>query len=188
MSNSGLNLDSLLQQIPVGEIATRAGVDEPSALDAITKALPGLLGGLASNAQSETGANALEEALKEHVRDVPSLDEVDVNDGEKIIQHALGNKKKDVISAVSGGNDDLVGKIMPMLAPVVMAFLARNLFSGGTQQSSGGGVGDLLGSILGGSSGGGAGGILGSILGGGSGNTGGGGLGGILGSILGGNR
>lgn len=186
MSNSDLNFDSLLKQIPVGEIANKVGVDEPSALDAITKALPGLLGGLASNAQSQTGADALEQALKEHVRDVPSLQQVDVNDGEKIVQHALGDKKNDVISAVSGGSDDLVGKIMPMLAPLVMAFLARNLFSGGTQQTSGGGVGDLLGSILGGGSNGGAGGILGSILGGGSGNSGG--LGGMLGSILGGGR
>lgn len=188
MSTNGLNFDSLLKQIPVGDIAAKVGVDEGSALDAITKALPGLLGGLAANSQSPTGANALEEALKEHLRDTPSLEQVDVADGEKIISHALGDKKNDVISAVSGGKDDLIGTIMPMLAPIVMAFLARNLFSGeSSTRSSGGGIGDLLGSILGGGSSS-AGGILGSILGGGSQQSSGGGLGGILGSILGGGR
>jgi len=59
------------------------------------------------------------------------------------------------------------------------------LFGGagaGQQQQGGGGIGDILGSVLGGGSGGGLGNVLSSVLGGGS----GGGLGNVLGSVLGG--
>lgn len=184
MSENSLNLDALLKQIPVGDIASQLGVDQGTALDAVNKALPGILGGLATNAQSKDGENALEEALAEHNRDIPGLGDVDVNDGEKILSHAFGGKQKEVINAVSGGDNDMFAKLMPMLAPMVMAFLAKNFLGNrGASQSSGGGVGDLLGSILGGGGSGGPLGDLGSILGGGSNK--GGGLGSILGSILG---
>lgn len=154
--------EALLDQVPIGEIATRFGIDEGTARAAISQALPGLLGGLATNARSESGARSLESALGQHQREVRNLVDVDVDDGEKIVGHALGDKKEQVVSAVAGGNDDLVSKLLPLLAPIVMSFLAK-------RKTNAGGIGDLLGSILGGSSSrsgeGGLGGILGSILG-----------------------
>src|SRR5699024_3401217 len=123
----------------------RFGIDHGTARDAISQALPGLLGGLATNARSESGARSLESALGQHQREVRNLDDVDVDDGEKIVGHALGDKKAQVVSAVAGGNDDLVSKLLPLLAPIVMSFLAK-------RKTNTGGVGDLLGSILGGSS------------------------------------
>lgn len=182
MSNNPFDLDSLLKQLPVGDLASALGVDTDTAQNAASKAIPGILAGLANNAQSEEGATALERALADHNRDITSLEEVDVNDGEKILAHALGGKKKEVVSAVSDGNSDLYGKLMPMLAPIVMAFLSKQLTQG-RSSGQGGGIGDILGSILGGS--GGDLGGLGSILGGGSSNSKDGGLGGILGSIFG---
>ncbi len=163
MADNSLDFNALLKQVPLQEVASRLGVDQVTAQDAVSKALPGILGGLATNAQSEEGANALENALQSHRRDVTKLDDVDVEDGEKIVNHALGGKRKDVVAAVSDGNDDLVSQILPVLAPIVMAFLAKNL---GDKRTSGGGGGisDILGSILGGGSGG-LGGILGSIFG-----------------------
>lgn len=170
MTNNGLDFSALLNQIPVGDIATKLGVDQGTAMDAVSKALPGLLGGLAANAQTESGANSLEDALQQHRREVPGLNDVDVEDGKKIVRHALGSKEDAVVAQVGGNQKDLVSSLLPMLAPIVMAFLAKNLGNSRTS-GGGGGIGDLLGSILGGGTGsakggGGLGGILGSILGG----------------------
>lgn len=92
-----------------------------------------------------------------------------------------------------GGLGDIIQKLLPILAPIVMAFLAKQ-FGGGSQTAqsdNSGGIGDILGSLLGGGAGGSnAGGgdlgdLLGGLLGGGS-NQSSGGLGGLLGGLLGG--
>ena len=89
----------------------------------------------------------------------------------------------------------MLPKLLPMLAPIVMAFLANKAFSGkkeapAAQQSAGGGLGDMLGGLLGGGQqqGGGLGDMLGGLLGGGQKQQSGGGLGGLLGGLLGGNK
>ncbi|MEB4615171.1 DUF937 domain-containing protein [Leucobacter sp. M11] len=195
-------LDDLLKSIPVGDIATKLGIDENLANLAVQTAVPALLGGMTHNAQSEDGAAALESALEKHqVPDVGSLslDAVDTADGEKIVGHVFGDKKDDVVSALGAQAAPLAGilpKVLPMLAPIVMAFLANKAFSGkkaepAQQQASGGGLGDMLGGLLGGGQqqGGGLGDIIGGLIGGGkSQQQQGGGLGGLLGGLLGGNK
>ncbi|WP_338888023.1 DUF937 domain-containing protein [Rhodococcus sovatensis] len=196
------SLDELLAQIPIGQIASKLGVDEETARSAVTRALPTLVGGLEANAQDPAGAASLENALQQHSSSSLldggiDIDQVDEADGEKIVSNVFGDKKTDVASAlggISGGADSgLVAKVLPILAPIVLAYLAKRFTGGGQEagaQASGGGLGDLLGSVLGsGGSGGsgGLGGVLGGILGGGSGGSGGG-LGDLLGGLLGGGK
>lgn len=196
------NIDDLLKQIPIGDIAERFGVDEATAHAAVQQALPGLLGGMAVNASSDEGAGKLEKALEKHTGSEAkhSLSAVDTADGEKIVGHVLGDKQNDVVRALgdNAGNSgiaDLIPKLLPILAPIIMQFLANSMSgqksgSGSGSASQGGGIGDLLGGLLGGggqSSGGGLGDLLGGLLGGGgSGKSSGGGLGDLLGGILGG--
>nr|WP_296773888.1 DUF937 domain-containing protein [Rhodococcus sp. (in: high G+C Gram-positive bacteria)] len=197
------SLDELLAQIPIAQIASKLGVDEETAKSAVTRALPTLVGGLEANAQDPAGAASLENALQQHSSSSlldggVDIDQVDEADGAKIVSNVFGDKKSDVASAlggISGGADSgLVSKVLPLLAPIVLAYLAKK-FTGGQGAAgaggSGGGLGDLLGSVLGGAasnaggaSGGGLGGVLGGILGGGS----GGGLGDLLGGLLGGGK
>lgn len=194
------SLDDLLSQIPIDQIAQQLGVDQATAESAVKTALPTLVGGLGANAQDPAGAAALESALQSHadtslLDDGVDISKVDTADGQKIVSNIFGGNTDQVASALGGvgggGGNDLVKQLLPILAPIVLAYLAKQFTGGGagaqTQASGGGGLGDLLGGILGGggNSGGGIGGALGGILGG---SGGGGGLGDLLGGLLGGGK
>jgi hypothetical protein len=218
--------DEILGQVPLKELAGQLGVDESEVEQAARTALPALLGGLQANAHDPAGAQSLASALSDHEgRSVGSLADVDEQDGQKIVGNIFGDNTDQVVSQLggvgsgvggSGVAGSLVQKLLPILAPIVMSWLANKIGQGGG-----------LGSILGGGSGaaddvtsgtdsgplfpggqgagsgpvqspGGstpaAGGsnpledLLGQVLGGGSGGSGGsgGGAGDILGGILGG--
>lgn len=177
--------DDLLQQIPIADIAKQVGVDPSVAESAISQILPTLVGGMAANAKDPHGAESLTKALAAHQGTLDSrksLSNIDTADGDKIVSHVFGAKKDDVVNAVSstkGVGGDIIAKILPIVAPIVLAWIAHQFFGGNTQSTStstkksapsasSGGIGDLLGGLLGGSSGGsgGAGNILGGLLGG----------------------
>ncbi len=178
--------DDLLKQIPINDIAKQVGVDPSVANAAIAQILPTLVGGMAANAQDSKGADSLTKALSAHQGKLDSrkkVTNIDTADGDKIVSHVFGSKKDEVVKAVSGTKgvgQDIIGKILPIVAPIVLAWLANQFFSGDKSSSSstsknapaesaGGGIGDLLGSLLGGSSGGGGdllGGLIGGLLGG----------------------
>jgi hypothetical protein len=183
-------VDDILSQIPMDRLASQLGVDEGTAEQATRQALPALLGGMEANAQDPKGAESLADALGRHspalVQGGVNLDEVDTNDGEKIVGHVFGEQKGEVVNRLGavdgGGGQNLIGKLLPMLAPIVLSYLASRMGGGGgktsaTAASGGGGVEDLLGGLLGG--------VLG---GGGAKGGGGGGIGDILGGLLGGGR
>lgn len=195
------SFDDLLSQVPISQIADQLGVDRQTATDAVTAALPTLLGGLQVNAARPEGEAALLGALGDHgglVEGEGSVDlnQVDTADGAKIVDNVFGDEKSQVISALGatdgGGGNDLIAKLLPILAPIVLAYLAKQLTGGGSApapapapQASGGGLGDLLGGLLGGASNsGGLGGVIGEALA----KNAGGALGGILGGLLGGKR
>ncbi|MFC9788720.1 DUF937 domain-containing protein [Rhodococcus sp. NPDC127528] len=196
------SIDELLSQIPISQIAEQLGVDEATATTAVRSAIPTLVGGLEANAQDPDGAASLEHALAQHsdpafLAGGVDLDQVDAADGEKIVANVFGDSTDQVVSALGGvggaGGSSLVSKLLPMLAPIVLAFVAKQM-SGNTgggaqaQSAGGGGLGDLLGGLLGGgqSGGGGLGNVLGGLLGGGQ--SAGGGLGDLLGGLLGGGK
>ena len=183
--------DDIIANIPISDLASRLGVDEATARSAVDQALPALLGGMGANAQDPAGAASLERAVQHHSPQLyeggVDLDEVDEGDGDKIVHNVFGSNTDQVVQklgASGGGDQGLNQKLLPILAPIVLSFLAAQFSKrqqgGGTTQaeaSGGGGIGDLLGGLLGGGSGGsgGAGGMLG-------------GLGDLLGGLLGGGK
>jgi hypothetical protein len=199
------DLDDLYRQIPTSEIAAKLGADQGEVDKAVQTLVPVLLSGLQHNSQDPEHASRIESAASGHAArglldagggSGQTLDQVDENDGHQAVATLFGGKDTDeVASALSdggAGNSDLLKQLLPIILPIVLAYIGKQLGSGGTaqdtgasqQKSSGGGLGDILGSILGG---GGhdksLGGILGSVLGGK-----GGGLGDILGGLLGGKK
>jgi hypothetical protein len=198
------DLDELFNQIPTQQLASRLGVDEAEVNSAVRTLVPVLVGGLQQNAQDPDTATSIASAANNHAASGlldggVSVDQVDETDGSKAIAKIFGgNDTGQVASALSGGgagNSELIQKLLPILAPIVLAYIGKKL-SGGqgaqAQGQSGGGLGDILGSILGGGAQGGGGGggdnPLGSILGTVLGGDKGGGLGDILGGLLGGRK
>ncbi len=181
-------IEDILAQISPEELAAQLGTDQDTAMDAARKALPALLGGLSSNV-SAGGGDALGAALQRD-HDGSLLDRPhpllasDAADGEKIVRHIFGdqdNQVLDRLGATSRGGSSLFSKLLPILAPLVLAWLSKRLGAGlgggaaagdAAQNQSGGGLGSILGQLAGGQSSGGAGGA-------------GGGLGDLLGSLLG---
>jgi len=174
--------DGLLELIPVDDIAKQLGIEESVAQSAVDQILPTLVSGLAANTKDEAGSKSLEKALTKHTGAIsgrPRASAIDTDDGEKIVSNVFGSKKNDVVAAVASKSDkadeSIVAKILPIVAPIVLSWLASQFFNkksetaGGAQKkSSGGGLGDLLGGLVGGSGGqGGLGDLLGGLLGGG---------------------
>jgi hypothetical protein len=180
--------DDIIANIPIADLASRLGVDEATARAAVDQALPALLGGMGANAQDAGGAASLERAVQHHPPQLfeggVDLDEVDEDDGEKIVHNVFGTNTDQVVqklgSSEGKAEPGLIQKLLPILAPIVLSFLASQ-FSKRQQGSSpdtstggGGGIGDLLGGLLGGAAGGSSGGL--------------GGLGDLLGGLLGGGK
>jgi hypothetical protein len=187
-------VEEIMSRIPVGELAARLGVDEPTAERAARQAIPALLGGIQANTDDPGGASSFAGAVRQHdpglVEGGVELGQVDTADGNKIVGHVFGPQRDQVVQTLGGiggvGGKDLVAKLLPILAPIVMSWLSAKLSGnaagagqGGPGQGSGqsGGIGDVLG------------GLLGSVLGGAAAGGGGaGGLGDLLGGLLGGGR
>src|SRR5690606_21846111 len=154
--------DDLLAQIPIGDIARQLGIDEDVAEDAVKQVLPGLVGGLKANAD-EGGQASLEKALQKHQgAKLRGVSDVDTADGEKIVKHVFGDREDAVVSTLAGSSatsqvtDVIIKKVLPIVAPIVLAWLANKFLGGSSESSSkgssGGGLGDLLGGLLGGGS------------------------------------
>lgn len=144
------SFDDLLSQVPITQIAGRLGIDQRTATTAVQTTLPTLLGGLQSNALRPEGAAALAGALADHGKLVEGagavdLDRIDTVEGAKIVDKVFGAEKPIVITALgetdgTGGNET-IARLMPMLAPIVLAYLARQL---GTGRHAGGVLTRLL--------------------------------------------
>ena len=164
------DLSSLLKQIPVGDIAKQLGIDESVAEAAVQQIVPGLVAGLAANAEDPRGAASLTKALSHDRGGVKKkVSEIDTEDGKKIVRNVYGDKQDAVATKLaatatkaSGAGDvtqDIIKQILPIVAPIVLAWLAEQFLGGKKEEtsakeeeSSSGGLGDLLGGLLGGGS------------------------------------
>ncbi|MEU1207040.1 DUF937 domain-containing protein [Nocardia sp. NPDC005825] len=193
------SFDDLLSQVPIAQIAEQLGVDEATAKTAVGAAVPVLLGGFQAQAGNpEVGLNLENEVANQPLGLLDGgvdMSQVDVSNGSQIVDQTFGAEKNTVINAlgnVGGSNisQDLMGKLLPMLAPIVLAYLGKKVLGGGAaaqpSAAGAGGLGDILGGLLGGAtSGQGGAGGLGDILGKAMGQNAGGVLGSVLGGLLG---
>lgn len=172
-------VEDILSEIPLDQLAGQLGVNEQEAEQAVRTTLPALLGGIHANTQDPGGAASFAQAVQQHdaslVEGGVDLNQVDPADGQKIVNHVFGANEDQVVQQLGGlgsGGSSLVQKLLPILAPIVMAYLAKQLTGATSNVGAGGGLGGMLGGLLGGVLGGGGGAAassgpdLGSILGG----------------------
>ena len=116
------------------QISRQIGADEGTTAQAVSAAIPLLVTALAKNAAQPSGAESLHTALQEHDGEI--LDDVigylggggNLTDGGAILGHVLGNRQLPVESALSkrtGLDAASIGKILMMLAPMIMAALGK---------------------------------------------------------------
>lgn len=177
MSNLAEQLLSQLQGAPMQQMSSQLGIGEQQTSQAVATALPLLLGALGKNASQPQGAQALLGALqKDHAGGGANLAGLlgsvlgggggRQTDGAGILGHILGgsqSRAESGLAQASGLDSNKAGQLMKMLAPLVMAFLARQTQQGNASPQA-------LGAMLGQEEqqirqeGGGAAGLLGAVL------------------------
>lgn len=132
----------------MSQLAQTIGADENKTQAAVATALPALLTAMNRNTNQSGGANALAGALqKDH--DGSLLNNLSgflsgavtgrQADGAGILKHVLGNDESEVeqgIAKSSGLDLSQVAKLLPLLAPIVMAVLGKQQRSGGLNASA----------------------------------------------------
>lgn len=161
-------LEDILKALPIDQIAAQLGVAPQVAADAVRQGGGAILSGLQQNAATPAGSSAIEAALGNHVN--TDAGNARVEDGTKILGHVFGGQEQQVAEHLTKADQTAgidFGKLLPMIAPVIMGVLAKGQQSQAPQaQASGGGIGDLIGGLLGGGQQGGGGIDLGGLLGG----------------------
>ncbi|GAA1664113.1 DUF937 domain-containing protein [Microbacterium lacus] len=153
-------LDDILQALPIDDIARQLGVPPSEARRAVEEGGATILAGLQRNAQTPDGAAALEKALGAHGGETASgridLNNLSTTDGQKILGHVFGGQEQQVAQKLTdepktAGID--FGKLLPILAPIIMGLIADQQQKSAPSQGggAGGGLGDLIGGLLGGS-------------------------------------
>ncbi|MDX1440252.1 MAG: DUF937 domain-containing protein [Rubricoccaceae bacterium] len=139
----------------LSQLSSRIGASEQQTQTAAMAALPVILGAMKRNASTPEGAQSLSNAL-ENDHDGSILDQLGgflsghlqnerAANGDGILGHILGGQRETVqqgVSRASGLDLNQVAKLLPLLAPIVMAALGKKRREQAPQE--GGGLADLL--------------------------------------------
>jgi len=207
-------LDTVGQQLggdTLKQISQQLGTDEGTTAKAVSVALPLLIAGLTRNSSTPDGRAALDQALtRDHdaspLLDAPHQAVANPNafNAGGILGHIFGQRQAPIqqgVAKASGIDLQSAGKVLMILAPIVMASLARARSAQGANASAGQvlqreqqhierqvpGIGGLA-SILDRNHDGSIADDIANIAGGQLGSLGGGGLGSVLGGVLGDRR
>ena len=157
------DLASQLQGVPVQQVAQQLGIEPSQASSAVSAALPLLMGALGRNASQPEGAQALFGALQnDHAGgDLGSVlgavlggAQNRQTDGAGILGHIFGGSQERAqagVAQATGLQSGQAGQLLKILAPIVMAYLAKRMFQQreGTQAGAANADPDALSGILG---------------------------------------
>jgi len=136
-------LYSQLEGAPLQRMSQQLGIGPAQMAGAVSAALPLLIGALGRNASRDDGADAIYRALE---KDHSGLEIGDVlgsvlgggGQGEDILGHIFGGRlprAQQGVGQATGLGGDKGAALLRMLAPLVMAYLARRM-SQGRQQAA----------------------------------------------------
>lgn len=148
------------------QIGQQLGTGQTQTAGAIAAALPMILGAMGRNARQPQGAEALFGALSRDHQGAAGTGLGDIlgavlgggqsrqTDGLGQLGHIFGGRQQQAVSGLgqaTGLGNERAQMLMKILAPIVMAYLAKRMFSGGQQQAGmqQAGAPNILGDILG---------------------------------------
>ncbi|HYQ24394.1 DUF937 domain-containing protein [Stenotrophomonas sp.] len=168
---------SLFQQLQQGQglqqVSQQLGLDSSQTTQAVGSALPLLLGAMGQNASEPQGAQSLLNALQRDHSGGGGLDLGGIlgavmggggrgaTDGAGILGHVFGGQQPqaaELLGQKTGLDSGTTSKLLAILAPIVMSFLAQRFAQQGNAselssalgqeaQQAGGGLGGLLGAL-----------------------------------------
>jgi hypothetical protein len=186
-------ITDILNKVPLDDLADKLGVTKTEAKSGASEVISSLLGGMQKNSSEADGEQSLAKALLSHLADGEAQEKadkvdlagIDLSDGAKIVKNIFGGGEEDQADEVAkktGLSLDSVKSMLPVLAPLVLNYLANKSSKSTKKDDEDDGLLDnLLDSVTGNS--GGIGGLLGGLLGGGSSKSSGG-LSDLIGKIL----
>ena len=142
-------VDDILEALPADQLSRQVGASPEEVRTAAAAVLPALLGGLEANAGDPAGAGSILEALGQHDDDLltggADLSAIDPQDGTAIASHIFGDRQDEVVDRLgglpgvggSGAGGALVRKLLPILAPMVLSWLANRVLKGRGGATSG---------------------------------------------------
>jgi hypothetical protein len=135
MDNTSPVLDALEAQLgpeTIQKLSDQLGTDTAATSNAVSMALPILLGALSKNASNADGAASLDNALNAHdggiLGNLGAILGGGGGIGGKILGHILGSRRAPVeegVGRATGMDAQQVGRLLMMLAPLVMGVLGR---------------------------------------------------------------
>ena len=145
MANNDLNalLGQLLNADTLSAIAGATGVSSNDTKNVLANALPLLLNGASNQAASSKTVESFLGALTQHAADDSSnvnnfFQNVDLNDGSKIIKHLLGADTKTVTESVAkkaNTNSAAASKVLSAAAPLLLTLIGKSLIKNVTKSS-----------------------------------------------------
>lgn len=133
MDDSPSVMDALEAQLgpdTIQKMSAQLGTDTASTSNAISMALPLLLGGLSKRAANAEGAAAIDKALTAHsggiLADIGAF--LTSGAGASILGHIFGSQRAPVeegVARATGMTPQQVSQLLAMLAPLVMGVLGR---------------------------------------------------------------
>lgn len=149
------DLAAQLRGAPASQLAQQLGISQEQSSAAIGAALPLIMGALGRNASQPQGAQSLLGALqKDHAgADIGSVLGAVLGGGGQggaILGHIFGNNQARAetgVAQATGLGQGQAGQLLKMLAPIVMAYLAKRALAGGGGRDANGA--QALGGLLG---------------------------------------
>lgn len=156
-----MSLAKMLQQSgAIESMARELDIDEQTARTGAGALLPAIVAGMGRTTSGSSGLGGLGGLIGGLgggglLESVLGGGPTDTNKGNDILGNIFGGKETSrgvasEVSAITGIDEGLLKKMLPILAMAVAGYMAKQATGSGQSQSSSGGLGGVLGSIAGG--------------------------------------
>ena len=156
-----MSLAQMLQQSgAIDNMARELNIDQRTAQSAAGALLPAIVAGMGRTTSGSSGLGGLGGLIGGLgggglLESVLGGGPTDTSKGNDILGNIFGGKETSrgvasEVSAITGIDEALLKKMLPILAMAVAGYMAKQASGGGQAQPSGGGLGGVLGSIVGG--------------------------------------